>query len=79
MTNPENSNSEIIETHTYPPRSQGDPVRFSEYAETPFARGFNETLDPSEINIKKGSVMFSSRFVDSMDNFNNDSKDGWKD
>lgn len=58
-------------THTYPPRPKGKERVLNYFPGgdnlkegLPIARGFNENLDLKEININKGSIMFSSSFTD---------------
>lgn len=76
LTRPEGSSSwsssegSMDETHTYPPRFFGKnrilnyyPSSIDPLDSQPFARGFQEEIDP-ELNIQRGSVVFSSSFWD---------------
>lgn len=68
--------SQIEDSHTYPLKKKGvslsenKGVRFSEYQNQPFARGYNEAIDPSEVNINKRSSLvfgFGASIADKMD------------
>ena len=57
--------------HTYPPRPKGKEKMLTYFPGggslkegLSIARGFNENIDLKEININKGSIMFSSSFTD---------------
>jgi hypothetical protein len=58
LTNPY-SQIEDSDSYTYPPKQRGvslsenKEVKFSEYQNQPFAKGYNEAIDPSEINKNK--------------------------
>lgn len=83
LTRPEGSSSsegsispieEEITAHTYPPRPLGKRIVLNYYPDSidpsdpqPFARGFQENIDP-ELNIQRGSVVLSANFLDKKDN-----------
>lgn len=61
--------------HTYPPRFSG----LSALADTPFARGFKDDTDVSEIRKGKKSLMFHSRFLSNPGKNKDDFNGDWED